>query len=140
MIIDAKQEVDSRAQLIELIKALTNEYQVDKNNIYLAGFSQGAIMSESIALTHPELVKGFASFSGRLLDEVKPLVIPSDKLKQIKSFISHGTEDKMLTIQYATENLAYIRSLGITPEYVEDATGHVISEKQFQTFLKWLGN
>ena len=57
-----------------------------------AVFSQGSIMVYSVGLTVPEKIKGIAIMSGRLLEEVKPIINQKNKLKNLKIFISHGTK------------------------------------------------
>ena len=106
--------------------------------MYLCGFSQGAIMAYSVALTRPDLVRGIAAMSGRLLEEVKPLVKPSRALKQLSVFISHGTQDGTLPVRYASEAEAYLRSIGISPTLKTYNDGHAINAAMLADLLVWL--
>ena len=67
----------------------------------MCGFSQGAIMAYSVGLTTPAIIKGIAILCGRLLDEVKPLIVANEKLEQLQVFMAHGIDDTTLNIQYA---------------------------------------
>lgn len=96
-----EQEAKSRQLIIQFVGQLKEKYNVDASEVYLCGFSQGAIMSYSIALTRPDLVKGIAAMSGRLLEEVKPQIAASEKLKKLEVFISHGTNDRTLPFHYS---------------------------------------
>ncbi len=104
----------------------------------LCGFSQGAIMAYSVALTRPDLVRGIAAMSGRLLEEVKPLVKPSTALKQLAVFISHGTQDGTLPAHHAHEAEAYLRSIGMSPALKTYNEGHTINATMLADLVEWL--
>jgi len=71
----------SRLMIIDFINNLKNKHAYNEKRVYLCGFSQGSIMAYSVGLTVPEKIKGIAIMSGRLLEEVKPLVATKEKLK-----------------------------------------------------------
>jgi phospholipase/carboxylesterase len=133
---DFDQEKKSRETLIAYIAEMKKKY--DAGDVYLGGFSQGAIMSYSIGLTRPDLVKGIAILSGRLLDEIKPVVAPQKQLQQLKIFIAHGTTDNMLQVQYAKDAVTYLKSLTLAPIYKEYNIGHTINEAVLQDLIQWL--
>lgn len=134
-----KEEAEkSRNTILEFIDQLSAKHNFDKSQVYLCGFSQGAIMSYSVGLTHPEKIKGIALMSGRLLEEVKPMIAPKDKLKNLDIFISHGTKDPVLTIAYARDAHTYLQQLGLQPVYNEYSEPHTISRAMFDDLLKWL--
>jgi phospholipase/carboxylesterase len=72
--INANEAEKSRTLLKLFIDQIIELYLADSTNVTLLGFSQGAIMAYSVSLTTPEKVKNIGAFSGRILDEVKPLV------------------------------------------------------------------
>ncbi|MEO5570386.1 MAG: dienelactone hydrolase family protein [Bacteroidia bacterium] len=133
-----EEEESSRATLIKFISQVKEKYSADANEIYLCGFSQGAIMSYSIALTRPDLVKGIAVMSGRLLEEIKPFITSKDKLQKLKVFISHGTKDNVLPVQNAREAAAFLKTLNINFSYKEYPEEHTISNEMFSDLLQWL--
>lgn len=135
-----QQAETSRIQIIKFIKEMEGQYSFNKNNIYLCGFSQGAIMSYSVALTRPDLVKGIAVMSGRLLDEIKPKTVKSAKLNSLKIFISHGIRDNVLNVSYAREARKYLKSLKLSPVYREYNEGHSISSEMLKELVEWLKN
>lgn len=132
------QAEESRATLINFIEEIKVKYSSDSNQIYLCGFSQGAIMSYSIGLTRPDLVKGIAVMSGRLLEEIKPLIAKNDQLPQLKVFISHGTKDNTLPVQYARDANAFLESLKIAPSFKEYSEGHGINSQMLSDLIQWL--
>lgn len=128
----------SRLVIIDFINNLKNKYAFNEKRVYLCGFSQGAIMAYSIGLTVPEKIKGIAIMSGRLLEEVKPIIATKDKLKNLKVFISHGTNDNVLPISNAREANTYLKQIGITATYKEYPEPHTISNAMFVDMLMWL--
>ena len=108
------------------------------DDIYLGGFSQGAIMSYSIGLTQPKSVRGIVALSGRLLLEIQPLVKKSDELSKLSVFVAHGTKDQTLGIAYAREANAYLKQLGVDLTYSEYENGHQISESVLKDLHQWL--
>ena len=57
-LIDPQQAEQSRQLLIDFIGQAITTYGANPGQVYLMGFSQGAIMSASVALTRPALVAG----------------------------------------------------------------------------------
>ena len=135
---DAQQADASRKLIIAFIDELHATHPFDRKRVYLCGFSQGAIISYSVALTRPDLVQGIAVMSGRLLEDVKPLVKPSPDLSHLQVFISHGTQDPVLPAQGAYDAAAFLRSLGLAPVLKTYPAGHTISAAMLQDLITWL--
>lgn len=137
-IYNKEQAEQSRKTILAFIEQLKTKHDFDPAKVYLCGFSQGGIMSYSVGLTHPDKVKGIAVMSGRLLEEVKTTAASKEQLKSLQVFISHGTQDNVLTVQYARESQAYLKQLGITSQYKEYPEPHTISREMFADLLNWL--
>ena len=137
-VINYTQAENSRITIIQFIESLKTQYSFNENEIYIGGFSQGGIMSYSVGLTRPDLIKGIAVMSGRLLTEVRPQLASLDELKKLKVFISHGISDNVLSIEYAREAKAYLKTLNITPTYKEFEAGHFINNEMLLGLVKWL--
>ncbi len=135
-VFDKAQEISSREVIRKFIAQVKQKYQVDE--VYLGGFSQGAIMSFSVGLTNPKEVKGILALSGRLLEEVKPIIIKNDELQQLSVYVAHGVQDNTLTVQYAREAKLYLESLGAQLSYHEYEMGHQITAAVIQDMNDWL--
>ena len=136
--INFSQEEESRKAVLKFMDEIISFYHADRNRIVLAGFSQGANMASVVSLTAPEKIMGFAIFSGRFIEEIKPLISTSASLRLVKCFLAHGNRDYMLPIAYARENQQVIQLLGISVTFSEDVSAHTISQKQYKDFLHWL--
>jgi phospholipase/carboxylesterase len=138
-IYDKKQAEESRKSILKFIEELKQKFTFDHQQIYLCGFSQGAIMAYSVGLSNPDKVKGVAIMSGRLLEDVKPM-INKEKVKSLKVFISHGIEDPVLGIHYAREANQYLKTVGIAPTYYEYMEVHTINQMMLKNLIEWLNN
>lgn len=137
-VINKEKAEKSRILILQFIDHLKQKYKFDNKQVYLCGFSQGAIMSYSVGLTSPDKIKGIAVLSGRLLDEIKPLIETNAQLKQLNVFISHGTNDNVLGVHYAQGCNSYLKELGINSTYKEYPEGHTISNEMISDLIKWL--
>ena len=97
-VINPEQAEASRKTLITFIKEAITAYGANPKQVYLMGFSQGAIMSASVALTRPELVAGAVLMSGRILPEIQPLIASHEELAGFPFLVVHGTADMVLPI------------------------------------------
>lgn len=137
--INFNEQENSRKLIAKFIGEMQAKYHFNEKRIVLVGFSQGGIMNYSVALTHPGLVKGIAIMSSRLLPEIKPLIAPADKLKELKIHISHGTADNVLQVDYARNAKAHLESLGLKPDYHEyPGAVHTITPAMFADLLTWV--
>lgn len=135
-VFDAKQEASSRAAIVKFIAQVKQQYHFDE--IYLGGFSQGAIMSYTIGLTLPGEVKGIIAMGGRVLEEIKPTVKKSDALSHLKVFVAHGVQDGTLPIHYAREAKTLLETLDVPLSYHEYNMGHQINQDVLKDLNVWL--
>lgn len=136
-VINAVQAEESRKIVLQFIEDLKQIHQFDEKKVFVGGFSQGAIMSYSIGLTRPDKVAGIITLSGRMLQEVKP-IIAKKGLNQLKALLIHGKGDNVLPIHYARTAKEYLISKAIMTDYYELELGHSINEKVIQLFNQWL--
>jgi phospholipase/carboxylesterase len=137
--IDAAQAERSRAALLEFIGQLPAGHGVDPKRIWIAGFSQGGIMSASVGLSAPEHVAGFGVLSGRILPEVLPQVERGPQLARLKAFVSHGVQDQTLGIHFAHHARQVLTDLEVPLTYTEYAAGHALDGAMIAHFQGWLG-
>ncbi|MDD4991939.1 MAG: hypothetical protein PHR83_06890 [Paludibacter sp.] len=137
-VIDYTQAENSRNTIIQFIESLKTQFRFNEKEIYVSGFSQGGIMSYSVGLTRPDLIKGVAVMSGRLLREVRPQIATPEELKNLQVYISHGLSDTVLSIEYAREANAFLKTLNISPTYKEFEGGHTVTNEMLLSLIDWL--
>ena len=136
--INPEQAEASRETLIIFIKEAITTYGANPKQVYLMGFSQGAIMSASVALTRPELVAGAALMSGRILPEIQPLIASHEELSGFPFLVVHGTADMVLPISYGRASRTLLSSLPVDLTYHEYPMGHEVSQASLRDVTAWL--
>jgi len=125
-------------RIARLIDDAVRAYDADPARVYLAGFSQGAIMSLATLLTAPEKVAGVAAMSGRLLPEVLPYAAPPEALAGKPVLILHGTQDDKLGIHLARSARETLARFPLDLTYRELPIGHLVSQESLAEVSAWL--
>jgi len=137
-VINPEQAEASRETLITFLQEAITAYGADPKQVYLMGFSQGAIMSASVALTQPELVAGAVLMSGRILPEIQPSIASHKELNGFPFLVVHGTADMVLPISYGRASRELLSSLPVDLTYHEYAMGHEVSQASLSDVTAWL--
>lgn len=135
---DPNQAEESRLAILQFLTDLNKEHPYQTSDVILCGFSQGAIMSFSVALMSPERIKGIAAMSGRILQEAKRNYVPNGSIKTMKVFLSHGLNDQVLPISHARESKQFLEGIGMQLSYHEYEEGHTINQRMLSDFISWL--
>lgn len=129
----------STTRLKAFISAVARKYNADPARTYVAGFSQGAVMSYEIAVRSPELITGIGAWSGRLLMSSRTAVSNTAALHKLRIFIGHGTRDERIPYQDAVSANAFLKTLKLSPVFhTYNGMGHEINEAELKDFLQWL--
>jgi phospholipase/carboxylesterase len=130
----------TRAQSLEVVTKLMAELPeqagADPEQVYLFGFSQGAVMSTSVMLTAPHLISGVAAFSGYLDDKIVPQIVP-DQVQGKPLLMTHGTADEVISVSAARKSREVLETLPIDFTYEEYPTGHNIHPNALLLAQEW---
>lgn len=137
-VIEAQQAEASRRMLAQFIDSLPAAYGVDARRIWIAGFSQGGIMSASVALTHPDKLAGFGILSGRILPEIAPITAPNEQTRRLSAFVSHGVNDGKLTVEFARSARRLLEQKEVRLDYQEYDAAHELNAAMLRDFDGWL--
>ncbi len=137
-VINPQQTEASYKTLITFLKDAIKAYGADPKQVYLMGFSQGAIMSASVALIQPELVAGAVLMSGRIPQEIQSLIASNEKLSGFPILVVHGTADSVLPISYGRASREILSSLPVDLTYHEYPMGHEVSQESLRDVTRWL--
>ena len=133
--VQAKQSVELIAGFIDEI---VKQYPIDTKNVTLVGFSQGAILSYAAALTYPEKVAKVVALSGYFNQEIMPEVIDTNAISHLKFFVSHGSVDQVIPVEWARKAKPALENLGVEVQYQEYPVGHGVAPQNFFDFKNWL--
>lgn len=132
--VEGKDAVQKLNFFLEEIKI---KYEIDKNNISLLGFSQGAILGYAFSFTYPDKIRNVVALSGYFNPD---FLINKPRTNKINYFISHGTSDQVIPIEWAKKAPKLLHSLKINHTYKEYPVGHGIHPGNFYDFKDWIKN
>ena len=135
---DHDQAILSRDLVVKFIEELKVKFPIDSSNITLIGFSQGSILSYSIALSYPNIVQRVVALSGYLNLDINSNNYQNNDFSKLKIFASHGTVDQVIPVEWARKTDPILKSLGINSTYKEYPIGHGVSPKNFFDLKDWL--
>lgn len=119
----------ARAALTDLIDAQVTD-GIAPENIFLVGFSQGAVMAVDTAFRFPRRLGGVCALSGYV---AHPALLASEihpANKSLPVFLAHGVRDQILAIEVGRRNHSELAAMGIDVEYREYDTTHRISKAE----------
>lgn len=132
---DNDEALKAQAIILDNIEHHCEHLHLDKNNVHLLGFSQGAILSWAVGLSHPHKIKSVIALSGYVNKDITTL---DAKAKNLLCFSSHGTQDPTLPVEWARDGVHYLTENGLTVTYKEYPAGHGIVPENFQDVLAWM--
>jgi len=135
---DIEQAQEAMKTIISCIKQACTQYDLDKNNVSLLGFSQGCILSMALAINHPELIKNVIGLSGYICKEFIEEHRTKKDFSHLDFYCSHGSSDQVIPVDWARETPNFLTEKGIKHTYSEFPVGHGVAPQNFFEFRKWL--
>jgi phospholipase/carboxylesterase len=135
---DLDQARSSRDLIVDFIDECVSKYAIDAEQVTLIGFSQGAILSSAVALSYPEKVNRVVALSGYLNTEIATEDYLKNNITKVKFYVSHGTVDQVIPVDWARKTKPALENLGIDVVYKEYPIGHGVSPQNFYDFKDWL--
>ena len=135
---DTEEAIESRDRIAKFIQEATEAYNLDATNITLLGFSQGCILSLATALSYPNLAKNVIGLSGYIDSD---MLIPGYEMADFSNlnlFISHGTVDQVIPIEWAQKTPIFLNKLGFDIQLKEYPVGHGVAPQNFYDLKNWL--
>lgn len=130
--------VDAILSMLALLSTQPQFREVDFTQLSLIGFSQGAALAYVLALRYPHLVNKLAGLSGFLPDSATSL-LEGQPLNNKFVFVSHGTQDKVISIARAKQSIQLLQQAGAQVQYCEDDNGHQVSLKCIKSMETFFG-
>lgn len=123
-------------RLEAFIKEATAEFPVDPKRRYVLGFSQGAILSMTLALTMGDQLKGIAALNGYVPGFVKE-EYPLQSVERVSVYISHGEFDSIFPVSIGYENEAYFKTRTSGLAFKTYKSDHGVTEENQRDLLEW---
>lgn len=135
---DIPEAIEARETIAKFIKEVQLKYNKTPNETFLLGFSQGTILSYSIALNYPELVQKVIALSGHINADLLPDDLETKNYSKLDFFISHGSVDQVIPVEWAKKAPLFLNQLQIKNCYTEYPVGHGVAPKNFYDFKNWI--
>jgi phospholipase/carboxylesterase len=131
------QAIESKNKIIQFIDEVIEAYSVDKNKIWLCGFSQGCILSYALAFSYPEKIHRMIGMSG--YPDKAMFDLPNQAtIKQIKFFISHGQSDAVIPVFMGRSAKELLNKMEANFVYKEYLGGHGIDQENYFDIINWI--
>ena len=136
----AKQDEAGIKQSAQIITALIEEQiqlGIKPQRIFLIGFSQGGAMALYTSLHYPDILAGVIGMSCYLplVDEVK---LAANINCHNHYWIAQGTEDLVVTNEFAVESVEALRALGCDVSFKNYDIGHEICKSEIDDMAHWM--
>jgi phospholipase/carboxylesterase len=139
MVADLEQAKRSLNILPGFLDGLVEAYGADPRRVYLAGFSQGAMMSLALLLVRPERLAGVVAMSGRLPVQVLEREPDRGALTGKPVLVTHGLYDTVLPVEQGRAARDYLKALPVELTYREYPMAHEVSAESLRDVTGWLG-
>lgn len=123
-------------RLKDFIHEVSASYPIDPARQFLFGFSQGAILSMSLALNMGNQIRGFAALNGYIPKLFKENY-EEKSVRDTAVFIAHGERDQIFPVRIGQENYEYFKERADDLTYKVYATGHSITPEEKSDVIEW---
>ena len=137
-IVHEGEEREARKRVARFIDDMIAAHDVDQRRVYLLGFSQGATLALSLALTIPERIAGTLVFCGRVMRELGGSIAAPEQIARARVFMAHGLHDDVVPIGRARSSREFLAGLDVELSYGEYPAAHQISPDMLTRAADWL--
>ncbi|KAF1014174.1 MAG: Carboxylesterase 2 [Stenotrophomonas maltophilia] len=137
-VIDPAQAEAARLQVRAWLAAQQARLGLGPAQTVLAGFSQGGIITASVALTFPQQVSAFAVLCGRILPEIAPHVPGDVAAHGLQGLLVHGRQDDKLPYALAEAAAARLQALGVVHTLCGHDAGHTLLPAMQDDTRRWM--
>jgi phospholipase/carboxylesterase len=129
---------EARKSVVELLDVLERDHAVQREQLILGGFSQGAMLATDITLRIDRPPAALVILSGSLI--CKPEWLPLMKARAgLPVLQSHGRADPILSYELAEELRRELTAAGVPVEFVPFSGGHGIPNGVLDALTALLG-
>ena len=107
----------SEKDVLEVLRLMKANYNVDDGRVYLMGHSMGAIGTWALGAKYPQTWAALVSFAGTGSPSL------AEQMKPIPQFVVHGDADPTVNVSGSRNMIAALKKLGATVTYIEVAGG-----------------
>lgn len=134
--IDVAQAKESQEAILENILKITNQYGLIDNQTHLGGFSQGGILTYSLALNNPDLFTKIVCMSCYAEEKLLTNIVKEKKkIEKLRFFISHGSDDAVIPLEWGRKAADLLYEMGAFFSFREYMSGHGVNQKNYMDLM-----
>jgi predicted esterase len=103
----------SEKDVLEVLRLMKANYNVDQSRIYLMGHSMGAIGTWALGAKYPQTWAALVAFAGTGAPAL------AEPMKSIPQFVVHGDNDPTVNVSGSRNMTAALKKAGATVTYIE---------------------
>ena len=119
--------------VLAAVEAVRRQYLVQPRQTFLAGFSQGAMLTYSLGLRHGDRFRGFIPIAGTVVGE-----LPAKATKGGAWLVFHSPTDAAVTEADHRKAIETLGRLGIEAEVQRYEGGHVVPPAVVTQMVAWM--
>jgi predicted esterase len=127
---------EAAERLAQFIASLPGLYGADPQEVYLAGFSQGAATSVGVAIRQPGVARGVATLMG-FVPQDTPRDRAATALAGLPIFMAAGRQDATIPLEVSRASADIVREAGAQLDYREYNTGHKMNAEAMEDLRQW---
>ena len=135
--IDIDQLVSSSDCFLHWLDDFQQHFSIDPHRIFLFGFSMGAMMSLTLALSSPHRFKGVIAHSG-FLPEHERLSYRWSDLRSLSFYLAHGIYDPIVSIELGRQTYHKLLQADANVLLKEHSIPHTIDENSMTNIAHWI--
>jgi predicted esterase len=130
-----EQDLRFRSQeLAEFVRAASDQYGFDSQNVVAVGYSNGANIAASLLLLHPGVVCAAALFSPMV--PLQPDRLPD--LSSVAVFVAAGRADPIVPPENTKRLLSLLKEAGASVSEHWHQGGHELNQSMVEAARQWL--
>jgi phospholipase/carboxylesterase len=135
---NVEQAHETVADLVRWLGAAPVRLGADPQQVYLLGFSQGAMMSLAVLQTAPERLAGVVALSGLFDGRLVTTPAASSAVAHVPVFVAHGLQDRVLPIADGRAIRDHFQPIVENLTYREYPIAHTIAADETRDIAEWL--
>lgn len=130
--VDVPQANEALNAVLKSLKEIKERYALQDNPTHLCGFSQGGILCYALALSAPHEFSKVACMSCYPEEKLLTHIVKNKKeLHHLRFFISHGTDDAVIPLEWGRKAADLLYDLGCYFSFREYMSGHGVNPKNY---------
>lgn len=135
--IDEKGLQNSKVAIEALIQH-EEDRGIPHKNIFVGGFSQGAVMAFLVGLSQKENLAGIIALSGFMANGQQSIAQAAPTLKNMPILIAHGTHDPVVPAFLSQSAFELLHANGFNVVFKTYETAHNVTGKELHDLSQWL--